>query len=105
MADQEAAAPRGADPSVASLRGVESVPGVEGISGVVSVRGVEEVPVVVSASQGAQVISAQSGTGPVMNGSPVILDLCMPLMMTLCRLAREPLSLNCTIERQQLLPR
>jgi len=51
MADQEAAAPRGADPSVASLPGVESVPGVE------------EVPEVVSDSQGALTICAQSGTG------------------------------------------
>jgi len=51
MADQEAAAPRGADPSVASLPGVENVPGVEGIPGVVS------------DSQGAQTVCAQSGTG------------------------------------------
>jgi len=39
------------------------VVGVEGAPGVVSVVGVEEVPVVVSGSQGVQVISAESGTG------------------------------------------
>jgi len=65
MADQETAAPRGADPSVASLPGVEvvSVRGVEGVPEVVSVRGVDEVPGVVSDSQGAHAVSAQSGTG------------------------------------------
>jgi len=40
----------GADPSVASLPGVESVVGVEGRPGVVSVVGVEEVQGVVSDS-------------------------------------------------------
>jgi len=60
MADPESATARGADPSVASLPGVEveSVVGVEGVPGVVSVVGVEEVPGVVSGSQGVQVISA-----------------------------------------------
>jgi len=42
--------------------------------------------------------------GPAMNGSPVILDLCMLLMMTLCLLAREPLWRNFTIQRQQFPP-
>jgi len=47
----ELATARGADPSVASLTGVESVVGVEGGPGVVRVVGVEEVPGVVSGSQ------------------------------------------------------
>jgi len=78
----KSATARGADPSVASLPGVESVVGVDGVPvgfegvpraesvvgvegrpGVVSVFGVEEVSGVVSGSQRAQVISAQSGTG------------------------------------------
>jgi len=92
MADQEAAAPRGANPSVASLPEVESVPRVEGVPGVVS------------DIQGAQTICAQSGTGAGDEWQPSDFRFVHAVDDDVMSTGSRATLAIFTIERQQLLP-